>query len=440
MREIDPDLDEYVNDPEVVAMSQREKAAQEERERREEAAKLRMELRKAGEVPSGIQEVIADLLRVAEDSDLNPWGYAQRSLTEERYKFHGRWYLEDIFKFGSFAYLKAEAGLNAKKDGSRLLLRSRTAAAKAQKNAEYFDKHIRPYVDRFPELSRETDKATLIAFISDTHGFFADPLAVLSFFEFVKDAQPEIIALGGDHIDATEISTHPSVPGATFPLQDELDHQREFARELHTLAPNAKMFLVESNHGVEVRLMKFLTQHARELTSLRSLQLDTLLGFDELPIEVIVRPSFLTKRTRSNTAMKRVHNVVGFTHGTSTAKNAAAVELASWGISGISGHVHKASKVYGASAANRHMCWATSPGGVCDDVALHYIPGAGPAWQTGWTVAEIYRGRVSIEHAICAEHSVSVNGWRYEAKKKFPTKYNDIAKFWRRRWKIQENR
>lgn len=438
-KKIDKGLEEHLDGAENLELSKREAQAQVERELRNDAAEERERRRTAGRKPSGIEEVKADFVRVAESDELNPWGHEQRSLTRERYKQVGHWSLEDALKYGHFNFLKGEAGLNADQEGTRKLLLARTALSKNTQAQKYVDLHIVPYMDRFPELERATSKSQLNVFISDTHAFFADPFTVMAFFAFIEDAQPDAVIFGGDHTDATEISAHPSVPGTTWPLQSEFNHQRAFFEETYKLAPNTKMFLVESNHGAEVRMVRFVTSHARALSSLDSLQMDVLLGLKDLPVELVFRQSFLTKRVKSNSAVKRLYNKVAYTHGTSTAKNAAQVELNSWGMSGVSGHLHQRSVASGRTANLRHCTWTVNPGGVCDAVARHYIPGAGPAWQNGFTVIDHHNGRLQINTAICHKQSTFVNGWRYSYKGKLPTTPEAVTQFWIKRWNLKMN-
>jgi hypothetical protein len=430
---------DHAQSPESVELSKREQERRLERERRNNAAEARKARLKADGPPSGIEDVCADMVRVAEDEFLNPRGFEFRTLTRQRYEWYGRFYIHEVEKFGTFQHVKSIAGLNAMRAGHRRLLRARTNADKAQRAEEYVEREILPYIDRFPELERETSGAKLVAFISDTHGFFADPAAVLSFMDFLRDAQPDHIIFGGDHMDCTEISTHPPVPGWTIPLQMEFDHQNAFIREAFAAAPNAKGSLVESNHGPEVRMVKYLTQKGRGICSLRGIELSNLLELDDLPLQLAFRRGFLTRRNVTNSAAVRLWGKIAGTHGTFVGPTAQMKELEHWGMSGMSGHLHGAAMTFGKKAALRDMVWSTSPGATIDEVARYYIPGNGPSWQTGWQIAELFRGQVRIHHAIVRDGAVSVNGWRWQwkGKKPLPTTKEDTMAFWVDRYKIK---
>lgn len=196
---------------------------------------------------------------------------------------------------------------------------------------------------------------------------------------FARDLDPDLIILNGDIFDFYQISTFSQNPSRRFSLQDELDMARAYLWSLRRQHPNARIILVEGNH--EDRLRRFLWKYAAQLSSLRALTVETLLGLAEMEIESIPY-------------MSRV-NLLGFRieHGyKASASKAYPVNVARYmaiatGASGLVGHTHHFSTYSWTDSRSDHTY--VENGALCR-FDLEYAPF--PNWQHGFTYGVCYNG------------------------------------------------
>lgn len=420
--------DEVVKDPREAAKLADRKARDEARKKRERAGKRKTQ-------PT-LEDILADLVRVAEDEDTNP--YAEfRSISPRRYELYGWYTLEQALAHGRFAHLKQMAGLDFT-PGDRMLLNARTYDSLRQHDGRYIKRWIKPHIGKFPELQRATAQARMGVFISDTHSFFMDPFYWESFLSFCEDAQPDMIGLVADHVDGSEISNHPKVPGFTMSLQYELDLFFAMVKEIRErLGYKVRIVLVGDNHFFD-RLTRYLTQVSPALAGLRSLKIDKLMGLDELEVELAMGGSFVSPEGQEdNRPFIRLWDRFNMTHGTKLGKYPAAGELASWGTSGVSGHVHRDQIVRGATAALRHEQWMSLGSGVIDEVARYYVKGAGPSWSRAWGIIEMCHGKLQMTSVDCTEGVAMAHGWYYKAKGKLPKGVDQTRAFWKKHYGLE---
>jgi UDP-2,3-diacylglucosamine pyrophosphatase LpxH len=119
--------------------------------------------------------------------------------------------------------------------------------------------------------------------MSDLHHPYIDAQAWNFTLRIVRKLQPEIIWIGGDGVDFYNVSQYSRDPARKETLQDELDIAYQELVRLRKAAPNAQITYQEGNH--EFRLQRYLWTRARELASLRSLELPALLRFEDLGIK-----------------------------------------------------------------------------------------------------------------------------------------------------------
>lgn len=413
-----------MHDPRELAKLRERKALDHARQMRERAGK-------ATERPS-LEDILADVVRVAEDEKTNPY-HKFRSISKRRYDLYGHYPIEFVLAHGRFEHVKQMANL-ADGVGTRRLLQARTNQSIAAHNERYFSRYVRPHVGKFPEIQRATAGATLAVAIGDTHSTFMDPFSWVSFLAFVKDAQPEVVLWVGDHIDGSEISRHPKVPGHTNPLQLELDMQRAMMREARAVAPRARFVLVPDNHFWD-RMVSYLTQVAMGHTSLRSLRIDELLQLGELDVELSPSGSFLAPGGDERPAL-RLYDRYLVTHGTKLGPHPATSELLGWGTSGVSGHVHRHQLVMGPTAGLRDEQWMCLPGGVIEQVARYYVRGSGPAWSTGWGTLETCGRSLQMTPVVVDGGVAMVHGWHYRTKGELPQGTEPVRKFWKERFEL----
>jgi hypothetical protein len=421
----------FLSAPEEVVKNPRELAKLKDRKARDEARIERERVGKAKGRPS-LEDILADVVRVAEDEDTNPW-HEFRAISRRRYELYGHFPVEFLLEHGRFEHVKQMAGL-AQTTGDRALLAARTEKSQKAHDARYARRWLLPHVDKFPELSRAASGSRLALAIGDTHSLLMDPAAWLSALAFAEDAQPDAVLWVGDHVDGSEISRHPKVPGFTVPLQEELDAQRGAMREMREACPGSRFVLVPDNHFWK-RMVSYLTQVAPALANLRSMRIDELMDLQGLDVELAPSGSFLAPGEDQRPAL-RLWDRLLVTHGTRLGAHPAHGELASWGQSGVSGHVHRHQLAMGATFALRDEQWMTLPGGVIDQAARHYVEGPNPAWSRGWGLVEVHGGALQLTPVPVQGGVAMAQGWRYEATGRLPEGLQETREFWRKRWGI----
>lgn len=250
-------LDDFLSAPDSVKLNEREMQKLIERKLREDARLKRERWRKTKVRPT-LEDILADIIAVAECEERNPRGYTQRSIDRRRYELHGEYLIEHVLEHGTFGHLKSMAKL-LPSVGDRRLLQARTKASLREHDQRYYDRYFAPYIDRFPELSRETEKGQLLAWISDIHSLFGDPFTWLAFIDFLEHAQPNVVCFGGDIHDGSEISTHDKPSGFTTGFQLELDVNRAMVSEVRRILPKAIIIYLPDNHFTD-RAVRHFTQ------------------------------------------------------------------------------------------------------------------------------------------------------------------------------------
>jgi len=416
--------------PEKVIENPRELQKLQDRKAREEARRAREAAGKRKARPS-IEDVLADVVRVAEDAATNPW-HKFRAVSRRRYELYGRYPIEFLLEHGRFEHVKQMAGLS-QAPGDRRLLAARTERSIAEHSERYWRRWLLPHADKHPELTRATSGSRLAVAIGDTHSLLCDPFSWLSLLEFAEHAQPDAVLWVGDHVDGSEISRHPKVPGFTVSLQEELDCQRAMMVEMRERCPRARFVLVPDNH-FWARMVSYLTQVAPALANLRSMRIDQLLDLADLDVELAPSGSFLAPGEDQRPAL-RLWDRVLVTHGTRTGAHPAHAELHSWGESGVSGHVHRHQLAIGSTFALRDRQWLCLPGGVIDAAARHYVPGPFPAWSRGWGVLETCGKALQLTPVPVSGGAAMAHGWYLEQPRGLPSGLEETRAFWRRRWK-----
>lgn len=426
-------VDRFLAAPEEVVGNKRELKKLQQRKAQDEARLQRERAYKSDTKPS-LEDILADVVRVAEDEQTNPW-HEFRAISKRRYELYGHYNIEELLKYGYFEHIKTMAGL-APGEGDRMLLRARTAKSKDEHDRRYMERYVLPHVDKFPEITRATNKAVMAVWISDTHSMFMDPFTWLAFLAFIEDAQPDVIVWGGDHVDGSEISSHPKVPGHTLPLQVELDCLRAMWVEARERCPRARFVWIESNHFMP-RLVRYLTQHASALSGMRALRMDNILDFDGIGVEIVQPGTFLSPKGQEDMRPSiMLWNRLRCTHGTIVSKTQALAELLHWGSDGWSGHCHRDQMAIGSAAGLRRLRWLSCPGGTIDEVGKYYVQGNYPAWSRGFAVAEMMGKGLQLTPAITTDGVCMVNGFYYEQKGKLPIGVKPVRQFWEKRWRL----
>jgi hypothetical protein len=415
MKKPEDHVDELLAAPDTLRENDGEKTKYLQRKEQERAKKERLLALKRQETPS-TEDLLSDIIRVAEDEDTNPW-HEFRSISRRRYELYGYYPVEFIDQeFGQFTHALEVAGLRDQ-PGTRLWRRNRAKSSREQHKQRYVERYVEPFVARQEEF-RDLYEPYLLLSISDTHSQYLDPFVWLAFMQAVEDLRPDGVLFNGDILDGTEISSHKKIPGWTVPLQDELDFQREMVRQLREDAGfEGDLFMTGGNHGVD-RLASYLTQVAPALVNLRSLRIDQLFGLEEFDVKLLqggtiasptgeedMKPGFLLWD------FYRIH------HGTKLGQYPAAAELRAAGRSGQSGHVHRASLHYGTTERDEGMSWMSTPMGCRQEAGRCYIKGTTTGWQKGFGVAWLYPDHSVHQYPVIVSGSperVTVEGHIYQ--------------------------
>ena len=437
-----PTLDEHLAAPDSVRDNAQEMAKLLERKLREDARLKRERWQKSKTRPT-LEDILADIIDVAESEEKNPRGHEQRSINRRRYELHGQYLIEDVLEHGTFGHLKSMAKLQPSTADRRLLLK-RTKDSLLAHDHRYFERYIAPYVDLYPELTRVTQKSKQVVWYSDSHSFFGDPFTWLAFLDFISSSQPEVVVMGGDTNDGSMISNHDHPPGFGAPFQQENDLQRAQVREIRRLVPNCRILMVPDNHWTD-RIVRYMTQISSALSGVRSMRIDKLMGLEESGAEIVHRGSFLApKGHEADVGRKTLWGQLQLTHGSKTGRFPAMAELMDWvnlglpkgahGL-GLSGHVHRRQQVIGPNSGLRRMSWVSTHCACTDYGAIHYVKGNAPAWSRGFEIVDKGSKAIQSVGVDTTAGEAFAHGWRYEAKKGMPKTPDAVKRWWLKRYK-----
>ena len=227
-----------------------------------------------------------------------------------------------------------------------------------------------PYAVRSP---REVEVERTL-FLNDTHFPFQDKKVIRAVLDFTAYFKPSRIYLNGDIADCYAISSFDKDPKRTLMFQQEVDETVEFLQDVLDASDSADTVYIEGNH--ESRIFRMLMRNP-ELSSMRSMHPRVLYRLEELGIRWV-----------GAMETEMWHGVL-VTHGTKISKwsgYTAKQEYDSYGVSGISGHVHRASTYRHRDQTGEHI-WIEN-GCLCD---LNPPYMRNPNWQHAITVGEFVK-------------------------------------------------
>ncbi len=396
-------------------LSPSERAKYYQRKAREEAEAKRVRASKSKERPS-IEDMLADLVRVAEDEETNPF-WQHRSVSRRRYELFGHYPVAWIdAQFGQFSHALEVAGLRDQ-PGTTLWRATRARESKRQHAARYVERYVQPYVAKARKAASLGEHGYLLLSISDTHSQFLDPFVWLSFLASIRDLKPDGVLFNGDILDMPEISRHPKVPGWTTPLQDELDFKREMFRQVRKIAGHkGDLFDTAGNHDTD-RLAMYLTQVSQALSGLRDLRIDKLMGLDEFGVQLFHGGTIASPRgTEDAKPGFLMFDAYRIHHGSRLGLNPAADELRSAGRSGQSGHVHRAGIAFGTTETTEGMSWMSTPMGCRHEAGRSYVKGVNTGWQRGFGLCRIFPDGSVHQYPVVVvgkPERISVEGFTY---------------------------
>lgn len=413
-KSVEREVDALLAAPESVLRSEAERRKYAARKAREQAEEEQLRASKSKERPS-VEDLLADLVRCAEDKATNPY-WRFKTLSRKRYRLFGHYPLEFVLReFGTFEHAKQVAHLEDK-PGTRLKMFARAEASKREQVSRYLTRYVLPYVRLTDPVKRAEAGVRLVVSISDTHATFLDPFTWHAFLCTIAELFPDVVYLNGDIMEGSEISRHPKIPGWTVPLQLELDFAREMFRQIREVGGSRpRVIWGAGNHGLD-RLASYLTHVAPAFAGLRTLRFDKLVGLDDLKVELAQGGTIASPAGTEDDAPGRLlFGCYRVHHGTKLGASPGLEELRAAGRSGQSGHVHRASLVYGATEANRGLSWMTTPMGCTDRAGRAYMKGPCTGWQRGFGVAFVGpRGEVRQYPVVTDDGFAVVEGRVFE--------------------------
>jgi hypothetical protein len=402
MSKRDRSLDEFLAAPDAVRANETERRKYQQRKAKDRAEEERERARKSQVAPT-IEDMLADLIRCAEDEYTNPYAH-MRTLSRKRYRLYGHYPIEFIDReFGQFEHAKQVAGLEDQ-PGTRTKKAAIAEASRRAHAGRYIERYIHPH--RYDPSARAIEDTELWLSISDTHATFLDPFTWWCFLRAIQVLQPDGIYLNGDILEGAEISRHPKIPGWTVPLQLEFDFAREMMRQLRSVAPDAEIIWGGGNHGID-RLAMYLTQVAPAFSGLRNLRFDKLAGVEEFGIKLAQQGTIASPAgTEDDLPGTLLHGFYVFHHGTALGAAPSAVELQTHRRSGQSGHVHRAGMTFASDEASGAISWMSTPMGCTPRAGRAYIKRRHTGWQRGFGVAFLHpSGRVH-QYPVLTEDGV----------------------------------
>ena len=403
--------------PDSVAKNKVELAKYLRRKSDEAQERERKLMSKSGEVPS-IEDIIADVKKVAADPDKNPLGHSTMSISGARYDAFGRYPIEAIqLRFGNWGHVMEVAGL---KDtpATKKTLAAITAKSREEHARRYYDRHLRPYVfDRDLVSARQLVDQRIVLSISDTHSTFLDPFTWQVFLGAIRDLQlgpDDFVLLNGDTLEGGEISTHPKIPGWQVDLQTELDFQREMVKQIRDTGFKGHIIVVGGNHGID-RLARYMSQQAPALSSLRDMRIDKLMGLDEFDVTLAQGGTIMSPMgTEDDTPGLTLFGFYRVSHGTKLGQTPALGELNASHRSGQSGHVHRGSVIYGTTERTAGMSHMTTPMGCNNRGGRAYMKGTNFGWQKGFGVCFLSPGEKCHQYPVITDGGFAhVEGFQY---------------------------
>jgi UDP-2,3-diacylglucosamine pyrophosphatase LpxH len=220
--------------------------------------------------------------------------------------------------------------------------------------------------------------AKRVVVLSDLQIPYHDKRSVQAAIDFVRYYKPDELWCVGDELDAPEPSRWNKGMAGEYAntLQEGIDKTNEIMSEFRSaLGRNKKFYIQRSNHTD--RIDTYMRKYAPAFSSLKSLEIETLLGYDKLGV----------------TYLHRMHELLPgwvMAHGDEGALNrapgATALNLAkSLGKSVVCGHTHRVGLQHETRGfyGNTHTLFGLEVGHMMDIKQASYLTSGNANWQQG---------------------------------------------------------
>lgn len=209
-----------------------------------------------------------------------------------------------------------------------------------------------------------------------------------NFIDFLDDYQPSKLINVGDDVDFFEVSRWARGSAGEYAptLQKNLDAAYSIHERMREAIGDVPYHVSRSNHGDRMR--KYLAAHAPALSSLRSLDLNDLIGYRELGIVYHKKPFDIAP------GWMCAHGDEG---SLSRIPGKTALGLAEkFGKSVVCGHTHKAAIVPSTKGVNGSTVttYGLEVGHMMDVKKASYLRGGHANWQTAFGILRVRGTRV----------------------------------------------
>lgn len=208
----------------------------------------------------------------------------------------------------------------------------------------------------------------------DFHVPYHDHAAVGCLLGYLADTQPDGFTINGDFWDAYQISSFCKDASRELQMQSDLDEANDLLDAIDAVLPDdcEKRFVI-GNH--EVRLQRYISEHAKAFYGLRSLTIDSLLRLSERGYHIVE----MVGRDASFHIGKV--EVGHFNVARKDAGASAKLLLSERGNSVVQGHTHRLAAIYKRNRGTGEQTAAWEGGCLCD-LSPEYV--TSPNWQAGF--------------------------------------------------------
>lgn len=248
-----------------------------------------------------------------------------------------------------------------------------------------------------------------VVVLSDLQIPYHDPKFVSAVQEFVADYQPDELFCVGDELDAPEPSRWTKGTAGEYAgtLQKGIDKTHKIMAGFKEALGDRPFHVQRSNHTD--RIENYVSRYAPALSSLRDLEYETLLGYNELGIKY----------------HERIYNFApgwAMAHGDegslSRIAGSTALSLARrTGLSIVCGHTHRLGIQHENTAVNGKVTgrlFGMEVGHMMDLSKAAYLKSGGANWQAGFGILHIDRGNVTPSVVPMINNSFIVEGVKYK--------------------------
>lgn len=227
--------------------------------------------------------------------------------------------------------------------------------------------------------------------------------------QFVSDYQPDELYCVGDEADQFEISRWDKGTALEYAgtYQKNLDATHDVMAAFAAAANNVPFHVMRSNHG-ETRIKSYLKKWAPALDSLREVQYERLLRYDEIGI------TYHNRIWEFSKGWALAHGDEGSL--IPTAGGTAMALAKRIGLSVVCGHTHRAGMQHshqGYGGKVTAPLYGIETGHLMNMAKASYLPSGHGNWQQAFTILNIHKNVVHPQIVMIQNKSFIVDGTKY---------------------------